>query len=83
MFLMLEKNAFQKKLQKILSKKSEKKFFGMYERIFNDMNIFFLSKFSLALFNGIVSYIVMFIFGVEYALVFALFVFLLDFIPAI
>lgn len=82
-FLMLEKNTFAKKFQKILWKKSEEKFFGIYKKIFDDMNMFFLSKFSLALFNAWVSAIIMYFFGLEYALVFALFVFLLDFIPAI
>lgn len=82
-FLMLEKNTFAKKFQKILSAKSEKKVFSIYKKIFDDMNMFFLSKFSLALFNAGVSAIIMFFFGLEYALMFALLVFLLDFIPAI
>ena len=47
------------------------------------MNTFFLSKFSLALLNATVSVIILNIFGLEYALMFGLLVFLLDFIPAI
>jgi len=82
-FLMLEKNMFQKKFQKSLGKKHEKKFFEIYQKIYDDMNTFFLSKFALALFNAIISAIIMFSFGLEYALMFALLVFLLDFIPAI
>ncbi|MDA9129204.1 AI-2E family transporter [Candidatus Gracilibacteria bacterium] len=82
-FLMLEKNMFAKKMRKILPDSKEKKFFKTYEKIYNDMNTFFLSKFSLALLNGTVSVIIMQIFGLEYALMFGLLVFLLDFIPAI
>jgi predicted PurR-regulated permease PerM len=80
---MLEKNVFAKKFKKIFEKKSKKKAFEIYERIYEDMNLFFLSKFSLALLNATISAVIMFFFGLEYALMFALFVFLLDFIPAI
>lgn len=82
-FLMLEKNMFAQKIQKILPNSEEKKFFKIYKKIYDDMNTFFLSKFSLALFNGTVSVIIMKFFWLEYALMFGLLVFLLDFIPAI
>ena len=82
-FLMLEKDMFHKKMQIILPKAKEKKIFGIYEEIYQDMNTFFLSKFSLALLNATVSVIIMMLFGLEYALMFGLLVFLLDFIPAI
>jgi len=82
-FLMLEKNMFAKKFKKILPKWWEKKFVGIYQRIYDDMNTFFLSKFSLALLNAVTSVIIMKLFGLEYALMFGLLVFLLDFIPAI
>ena len=82
-FLVLEKNMFAKKMRDILPDREEKKFFWIYKRIYDDMNTFFLSKFSLALFNALVSVVIMMIFGLEYALMFALLVFLLDFIPAI
>ena len=82
-FLMLEKNMFEKKVRKILKKQEEKKFFKIYQKIYDDMNTFFLSKFSLALLNAVTSVIIMSLFGLEYALMFALLVFLLDFIPAI
>lgn len=82
-FLMLEKHSFAKKFKKIFGKKSEGKLTQIYRKIYNDMNLFFLSKFSLALLNATVSWIIMFFFGLEYALMFALLVFLLDFIPAV
>ncbi len=82
-FLMLEKDMFAKKFKKILPKSWEKKFWSMYKRIYDDMNTFFLSKFSLALLNAVTSVIIMKLFGLEYALMFGLLVFLLDFIPAI
>ena len=74
---------FEKKVRKILKKQEEKKFFKIYQKIYDDMNTFFLSKFSLALLNAVTSVIIMSLFGLEYALMFALLVFLLDFIPAI
>lgn len=82
-FLMLEKNTFANKIKKILPKTKEKKVFKIYKRIYEDMNTFFLSKFSLALLNATVSVIILNIFWLEYALMFGLLVFLLDFIPAI
>ncbi len=82
-FLMLEKNMFAKKMKKILPDTKEKKVFKIYKKIYEDMNTFFLSKFFLALFNAGVSVVIMMLFGLEYALMFGLLVFLLDFIPAI
>ena len=82
-FLMLEKNMFEQKVRKILKKSEERKFFKIYKRIYDDMNTFFLSKFSLALLNAVTSVIIMKLFWLEYALMFGLFVLLLDFIPAI
>lgn len=82
-FLMLEKNMFAKKIRKILPHAEEKKFFSIHKKIYEDMNTFFLSKFSLALLNAVTSVIIMKFFGLEYALMFGLLVFLLDFIPAI
>lgn len=82
-FLMLEKNMFAKKVKTILSHSEKKKVFKIYRRIYDDMNTFFLSKFSLALLNAVTSVIIMKVFWLEYALMFGLLVFLLDFIPAI
>lgn len=82
-FLMLERNTLANKFKIIFGKKSERKLVEIYTKIYSDMNLFFLSKFSLALLNAAVSGIIMFFFGLEYALMFALLVFLLDFIPAV
>lgn len=82
-FLMLEKNTFAKKIRKILPNRKEEKLFSIYTKIYSDMNIFFLSKFFLALANGVTSIIIMLVFWLEYALMFGLLVFLLDFIPTI
>lgn len=83
LFLMIEKNVFITKIREIFWRQWGRKLSEVYTRIYQDMNIFFLSKFSLALFNAFVSWIVMYFFGLEYALMFALLVFLLDFIPVI
>jgi len=52
---MLEKHSLAKKFKKIFGKKSEGKLTQIYRKIYNDMNLFFLSKFSLALLNATVS----------------------------
>jgi len=82
-FILLEKDMFLKKLDILTSKKTEKKVHSIYGQIYDDLNVFILSKFFVASLNGAVSFIIMIMFWVEYALLFALFVFLLDFIPAI
>ena len=82
-FLMLEKDMLQRKIRSILNDSSKDVFQKISKKIFHDLNVFFVSKFWLALFNGAISAIIMLVFWLEYALVFALLVFLLDFIPAI
>lgn len=82
-FLVLEKKYFICKIEKILEDNSEKKVFSIMKKIHSDLTLYFGVKFCLALLNASVSYVVMFFFGIEYALFFALVVFLLDFIPNI
>ena len=82
-FMFLEKKYFSTKIQKILKGKDEKKFLKIAGKIDDDLTLYFWVKFLLALANGFVSFIVMFAFWLEYALFFALLVFLLDFIPNI
>jgi len=82
-FILLEKNIFLKKLDILTNKKTEKKVQSIYGQIYEDLNIFILSKFFVATLNASVSFFIMFFFWIEYALLFALFVFLLDFIPAV
>ncbi|MCH8518935.1 AI-2E family transporter [Candidatus Gracilibacteria bacterium] len=82
-FLMLEQKTFAKKFYTILKGQEKKTFLSIYRRIYEDINIFFLSKFALALFNAVVSIIIMLLFGLEYAFIFGLFVFLFDFVPAV
>ena len=82
-FIASEKTLFIKKINKVLNLSSRKKFRSIYKEIYEDLNVFILSKFSIALFNAFMSFIVMTLFGLEYALLFALFVFFLDFIPAV
>jgi AI-2 transport protein TqsA len=82
-FMFLEKKHFKTKFEKILSRKEEKHFLKIVEKIDDDLSLYFWVKFLLALTNGFVSFIIMFMFWLEYALFFALLVFLLDFIPNI
>lgn len=82
-FLFLEKKYFIHKIEKILEDSHEKKFFSIVQKIHSDLTLYFGVKFCMALLNASVSYIVMFFFGMDYALFFALVVFLLDFIPNI
>ena len=83
MFLILEKKYFIHKIEKILEDHTEKKIFDIGKKIHADLTLYFWVKFCLALTNAVVSYIIMFFFGIDYALFFALIVFFLDFIPNI
>lgn len=82
-FLMFEQKSFAQKFQTLFKWQERRKFFSIYESIYEDVNVFFLSKFALALFNAIVSVVIMLLFWLEYAFIFGLFVFLFDFIPAV
>jgi len=82
-FILLEKDTFSKKIDIIFSDSSEKKIENIYWKIYEDLNVFIVSKFLIALLNGTVSWIIMLLFGLEFALLFALFVFILDFIPSV
>jgi predicted PurR-regulated permease PerM len=80
---LVEKDTFKKKIDIIFSDRSEKKIENIYSKIYTDLNIFIVSKFLIALLNGTVSGIIMLLFGLDFALLFALFVFILDFIPSV
>ncbi len=82
-FLFLERKLFLKKMRKILDNSGRKKFRVISQKIYEDINMFILSKFFIAFLNASMSYIVMLLFWVEYALLFALLVFFLDFIPTV
>ena len=82
-FLFIEKNHFIKKIEKICSKKEYAKFLKISKKINDDLSLYFWVKFAMASLNGTVSFFVMAIFGLEYALLFALLIFLFDFIPNI
>ncbi len=82
-FILIEKDTFKKKIDIIFSDKSEKKIENIYWKIYSDLNIFIVSKFLIALLNGSVSGIIMLFFWLDFALLFALFVFILDFIPSV
>lgn len=83
LFLIGERKYFVTKIETILEDTAERKFFWIIQKIHADLTLYFGVKFCLAFFNASVSYIVMLLFWLEYALFFALLVFLLDFIPNI
>ncbi len=82
-FLFIEKNHFISKIKKILTQQEYKKFETISSKIHDDLTLYFGVKFSMASLNATVSFIMMSLFGLEYALFFAFLIFLFDFIPNI
>jgi len=79
-FIFLEKDIFLKKLDILTNKNTEKKLHSIYGKIYEDLNVFILSKTLVAFLNASVSFIIMILFGIEYALLFASLPFLYSFV---
>lgn len=83
MFLFIEKWNFLTKIKKVFNPKDQKKLSSITEKIHSDLTLYFWVKFMMALLNAFVWLVIMSIFWVDYALFFALLIFLFDFIPNI
>lgn len=83
MFIFIERHEFKQKFSYMLDNKWTTKLNNIYKKIYHDLNTYFISKFFLALFNGIVAIIIMSLFWLDFALTFWLLVFIFDFVPAV
>lgn len=81
-FLLLEENFIPVKLEKIFKNADRK---GTLQDILSDIgksiNTYFFVKTSMSLLTGILSYIVLLIFGVDFAALWAFLIFLFNYIP--
>ena len=82
-FMILERNDFKKKIKYNFDSKITRKVQNIYEKVSSDLNLYFSTKFFLALFNGVVATIIMSLFWLDFALTFWLIVFIMDFIPIV
>ena len=82
-FMILERNDFKKKIKYNFDSKITRKVQNIYEKVSSDLNLYFSTKFFLALFNGVVATIIMSFFWLDFALTFWLIVFVMDFIPIV
>lgn len=83
LFLFLERKSFRQKARVLFDSKGRSKLENIYTWVTNDLNLYFSTKFLLALTNWIVATIIMWLFGLDFALIFGLLVFILDFIPIV
>ncbi len=82
-FLLLEKNAFTAKIHYMFDGKGTDKMQSIIQKIYEDLNTYFVSKFFIAVFNGVIATIIMLCFGLDFALMFGLIVFIFDFVPVV
>lgn len=81
-FLLLEENFFPIKLEKIFQSADNK---GTLQNILRDIgksvNTYFFVKTSMSLLTGVLSYIILLLFGVDFAALWAFLIFLFNYIP--
>lgn len=84
MFILLEYRYFKDKLNLMIEDNHKKKqVFEILERIKNDIKSYFVIKFTVSLITAILSYIVMNAFDLDFAIFWAILIFILNFIPNI
>ncbi|MEQ8425248.1 MAG: AI-2E family transporter, partial [Cyclobacteriaceae bacterium] len=83
-FLLLEEVAFSKKIDAIFSEpKRRKKIQEVLNEIYESTNKYVTLKTAISLLTGGLSYIVLILFGVDYAFLWAFLIFLFNYIPYI
>ncbi|MBD3635910.1 MAG: AI-2E family transporter [Crocinitomicaceae bacterium] len=81
-FLMLEQNIFGKKLDLIFThRKNKVQFFQIMNRIDHSMKTYLSVKTLMSLLVAVCTYIIIISFGVDFAILWAFFTFLLNYIP--
>lgn len=83
LFIFLERKNFRQKAKYLFNVEWRDKLQNIFEWIKTDLNLYFSTKFLLALVNGTIATIIISIFWLDFALTFWLLVFILDFIPVI
>lgn len=79
-FILLELRFFWRKMSLITE---NKQIFSIMEQIRQDMKTYFVIKTATSFSTGLLSYIVLLVFGIDFALFWAFLIFLLNYIPTI
>lgn len=82
-FIFLERKDFKGKIRYLFDTKWEKKLLNIYEKVQQDLNVYFSAKFFLASINAVVATVIMTLFWLPFALTFWLIVFIMDFVPIV
>lgn len=83
-FLLLEQQIFESKLRVIFKERNEYvRFLGIVRKVDESIHSYVSIKTSLCLLAGVLSYLVLFLIGVDFAVLWAFLIFLLNFIPII
>lgn len=81
-FLLIEEGFLPKKIEIILNGSSKKEqILGIISQISKSINTYFTVKTSMSLLTGILSYLVMTLLGVDFAVLWAFLIFLFNYIP--
>ena len=83
LFLMLEKKYFYKKICLLFDDTNTLKIKNILKKIFDKLEIYMIVKISTSFLTGVLCYIVMKSFKLDYALFWAILMFLFNFIPTI
>lgn len=83
-FLLLEYKYLETKIDKIINNNRKKKFFyKVYNNIKSNLSSYFIIKTSISFITWILSYIVMSLYNLDFAIFWALIIFLLNYIPSV
>jgi AI-2 transport protein TqsA len=83
-FLLLERNTFKTKLRKLFpNKKKYENFAGVMRQVNDSIRTYITVKIFTSFLTGLLSYTVMELFGLDFALFWAFLIFLLNFIPSL
>lgn len=84
LFLVFESKFFHQKMELIFAHEGQKrKIFQIAEEIKGDLKLYFLIRTILSFFTGLFTYIILIIFGLDFALFWGFIAFVFNFIPAI
>ncbi len=83
-FMLIEHKNFYKKLRRLVRNKTEySRLQSVFSNITKDLNTYFKIKAVASVVTGLLSYILMLAFGLDFAAFWALLVFLLNFVPTV
>ena len=81
-FLLIEETFMPQKFEKLFrSKNGKSKILGIYQEITKSINTYFTVKTSMSLLTAVISYIILILFKVDFAILWSFLIFLFNYIP--